>query len=218
MPTTFLKPRWTQWEEQCIRHAFEKKIRFKIIAAGMGRTLFAVSKKIKRLGLVQQSTQENNQARGGLPSELEKMRELLKKLAPLAFSQKGQLALRERYWVKAKPLSAKALKNGGCLHCISQDGVSFSLRLPLNYVLSEIPVIKKKREKKLTRNSFCVPLSYIEEWAASEGFHPVPKNLRRHGFSYWKEGDYFSKAQLLIYINRIRLEKQLQPLAYHEEG
>lgn len=218
MPTTFLKPRWTPWEEQCIQHAFEKKIQLKIIAVAMGRTLVAVSKKIKRLGLVKKSIQENDQTKDELPIELQKMREILKKLAPLALSQKRQLALRERYWVKAKPLSTKRLKKGDCLHCISQDGASFSLQLPLHYVLSETPAMKEERQEKPTRNPFCVPLSYIEEWAASEGFHSVPKDLRRHGFSYWKEGDYFSKAQLLIYINRIRLEKRLQPLAYHEEG
>jgi len=217
MPTTLLKPRWTSWEEQCIQHAFEKKIQFEIIAAAMGRTLVAVSKKIKRLGLVKKSTKENHKTKDGRPVELQKMREILKKFAPLAFSQKGQLVLREQYWVKTKPLSAKELKKGDCLHCISQDGASFSLQLPLHYMLSETPVMEEEQQENPTRNPFCVPLSYIEEWAVSEGFHHVSKNLRCHGFSYWKEGEYFSKAQLLIYINRIRLEKRLQPLTYHEE-
>lgn len=51
----------------------------------------------------------------------------------------------------------------------------------------------------------------------SKGFHQVKNVLREQGLFYWKEGKYFSKAQLLVYVNRLRLEKKLQPLHLYEE-
>ena len=57
----------------------------------------------------------------------------------------------------------------------------------------------------------------MEQWASAEGFHKTRGVLQQQGLSYWKDGVYFSQAQLLMYVNRLRFEHKLQPLALIKE-
>jgi hypothetical protein len=224
MRMTTIKMRWDDWENTCIKMAFEQKIQLKFIAAGLGRTVDSVSKKIKKLEL-REATSKRGRLKGDknpntrvkrLTQDLAKMRGILKTYAPLEAFQKGQLALKEGYWVSAAPLP-QGLKSGECQGSLFQGNVSASFSLPLDYILSkDLPPQKLKREKTFG-NPFYVSLLHVEQWAVSEGFYQVENGLQQRGLCYWKEGQYFSKAQLLIYVNRIRLDKRLQPLALYEE-
>lgn len=49
----------------------------------------------------------------------------------------------------------------------------------------------------------------MERWALSKGFHKMDDELREKGYLFWKEGRYFSKAQLVVHINNFRLERDL---------
>src|ERR1700722_1266491 len=46
-----IKPRWKVWENACIKEAFKENVQLKVIAAALGRSMTAVSKKIKKLEL-----------------------------------------------------------------------------------------------------------------------------------------------------------------------
>jgi hypothetical protein len=219
-----IKPRWQDWENKCLKKAVEQKIQLKIMAFALGKTVDSVSKKIKKLGL-----RGENSKRGRLkgdksdlswvdkiPRDRAKMVDILQVYAPLQVSQKEQMALKEGYWVSS-PLSSQGLKRGKSLGGISQEKASFSLSLSLDYILSKDHIPQKIKREKTFGDPFYVPLQHVEKWAVSEGFYQVGSPLQQRGLFYWKEGRYFSKAQLLIYVNRIRLERKLQPLAFYEE-
>ena len=223
MSKEWVKPRWKDWESNCIKKAFEEKIQHKVMAIALDRSITAVSKRIKKLGL-RKPTPLRGRIKGmkngdpwieKTPLDFAKMAEILQTYAPLMVSQKGQWALKERYWGTAKPL-AKGLERGQFIDCLRQENASFSTTHPFSCSYSKDPLPKKSRKEK----SFSIPpyvtLSHIEEWAVSEGFHQVKEDLRQHGVFYWKDGKHFSKAQLLIYINQIRLENKLLPLAIYE--
>ncbi len=222
---TTIKMRWKDWENTCIEKAFEQNIHLKLIATVLGRTVLSVSKKINKLGL-REKTSKRGRVKGKrnpnpwvkrLPQDLEKMGDILQTYAPLEVSCNGLLELREERWTSA-PSLPKVLKRGECRGSIQQEKASFSLSFPLDYILSKDPLPPKLKRKKNFREPFYVSLHHVEQWAISEGFYRVESNLQQRGLSYWKGGRYFSKAQLLIYINQIRLERRLQPLAFYEEN
>jgi len=210
--------RWEAWENECVQKACEQKIRLTIIATGLERSIDSVNKKVQGLGLREVTSLEH-------PKNLEKqrsaikMKALLKIYAPLKETQTAALPLKEAFWTNAKPLEQKRdLKPvGKPIDLLKREAIAFSYRLPLKYVLSKDSRPKKKRKEKAFGEPFYVPLTYVEEWAVSEGFRPVTENLQDHGFSFWKEGKHYSSAQLLIYINSIRFERKLQPLAIYQE-
>lgn len=219
-----IKPRWEAWETICIQKAFQEKIQLKIIAHGLGRTITSVSKKIKNLGL-----RGTHSIRGRLKgskytipwrekTEIDRkiMSEILANYAPLSLSQKGKLDLRGAYW-RSTPTSFSRMNRSESLGTLQKAESSFSLSFPLDYILSNDSMPKKVKKEKVYGDPYYVSLQHIEAWASSEGFCQMGKNLKRHGIIYWKEGKYFTKAQLLIYVNRIRLDKKLQPLAVFEE-
>lgn len=45
------KPRWSNWESICLKVAFEQNIQLKVIAAALEKSVTAINKKIKALGL-----------------------------------------------------------------------------------------------------------------------------------------------------------------------
>ena len=218
-----IKSRWEAWENICVKKSFEEKIQLKIIAMALGRTIYAVSKRIKKLELRKPTSLcgrikgKKNQAPWVEKTlhDFTKMTEILHTYAPIKVAQKGQWALKEGYWISA-PL-VKDLRQGPCIGVVREENPSFAFSYPLEYILSKDPPFQRSRCEKVFINPFYVSLCHVEEWAISKGFYQVKESLRQHGFSYWKDGKHFSKAQLLIYINRIRLEKKLQPLAIYED-
>jgi len=220
-----LKPRWLSWENLCLKVAFEQKIQLKIIAAALEKSVTSVSKKIRKLGLREERSTEERSRPGRLkgdiyfpnweeriPLDFEKMAEIISQYAPLKHSQKLQLASRACCWTTASAAS---------LHTASHLGHSHNKK-PYYSLSFSAPFLEKEAAKTfnkplLSREPLYVSLCHIEKWALSKGFHPVKNVLRAQGLSYWKEGKYFSKAQLLVYVNGIRLEKKLQPLHLYEE-
>lgn len=225
MPKILIKPRWKAWENACIRKAFEEKIQHKVIAVALGKSLTSVSKKIRKLGLREQTTHcgrikgRKNEApwKEKTPQDIKKMETILQIYAPLYISQKGQMALERGCWTTAKPFSLKTFTKNPSKGFVQQDNANFSFSFPLDYILSKDLLPQERPRKKTSYDPLFVSLCHIEEWAASEGFHHIKKGYLQHGLSYWKDGQYFSKAQLLIHVNRLRLERNLQPLALFEE-
>lgn len=221
---TDVKPRWKEWENTCIKQAVEHKIQLKVTAFALDKTVNSVSKKIKTLGL-RKPTTKSGRLKGDksdisllerIPLDREKMVEILQLYAPLHVFQKAQLSLKEGCWTSSPSLSV-GLKRGESCGSISQENASFSNASPLDYSLLKGHLPQKLEREKTFGNPLYVPLCYMEEWAVSEGFYQVERGLLQRGLCYWKEGIYFSKAQLLMYVNRIRFDKNLQPLALYEE-
>jgi hypothetical protein len=221
---TGIKPRWEAWENTCIKKAFQEKIQLKIIALGLGRTLSSVNKKIRRLGLRGMRSIRGRMRGSGsqisltekLTLDREKMIRIIEDHGPLRISQKRKMALKEGFW----SLTSSSFKNVGqkdCMGTLQKEKVSFSYLSPLDYVVAQDSMPKKKKRFKIYGNPCYVSLKYVEAWAYKEGFEQMGKDLNHYGLSYWKKGKYFSQTQLLIYVNSLRLEKKLQPLAIYEE-
>ncbi len=199
------KPRWEAWEKKCIKLAFQQNIQLKIMALGLGRTLTSINKKIRSLGLRPYSAKRGRAKGSGYSlSLMEKVRndrEMMKKIlvecAPWRFSQQRLL-----------PSSVEFIKS---------EKASYIYSYPLDYILSTDPIIKKDKKVKTYELACYVSLHHVEAWATTQGFHALGSPMKQHGLSYWKDGKYFSSAQLLIYLNRIRLERRLQPLILWED-
>jgi hypothetical protein len=213
-----LKPRWRQWESLCLKIAFKQRIQLKVIAAALEKSVTSVSKKIRTLGLRKENSKPgrlkgDNYAShwaDRIPLDFEKMATIVSRHAPLKHSQKMKLTLRTGCWTTAAPplLQKKASQT-------HPNTTSYS------YSLSLAPAKDRSlpsfNSEKLSKDPLYISLRHIEKWALSHGFHQVKHVLQEQGLAYWKEGKYFSKAQLLVYVNGIRLEKKLQPLQLCEE-
>ncbi len=218
------KPRWKDWEKTCIRKAVEEKIQLKVMAIALGKTLTSISKKIKPLRLRSVPSKRGRLKGEGSPlSRIEKtsldvtkMENILHIYAPLKFFQKGQLALKEGQWVSAIPLPS-GLRKGEPIGSVCKNNVPSSFSFPLEYILTKNHIFPTPFKERSKGSPCYISLHHIENWAVSEGFQPVAKSLQQQGLFYWKEGTYFSKVQLLLYINRIRIDKKLRPLAFCEE-
>jgi hypothetical protein len=222
--TTLRKPRWDAWESTCIQKAFNQKIQHKVMALALGRSVPSVSKKIKALGL-RSSSCLSGRVKGEkislsnvekTPRDLTKMMAILKAYAPLKCFQKGHLALKEGCWTPSQP-PLDNTENGQVYCGVGYYTPLFSFVKPLEFVPSVEPVSKGNRIHKISGDPDYVPLHYIEQWAVSEGFHKLKGALRHRGLSYWKDGAYFSQAQLLMHLNCLRFEHMLQPIALMEE-
>ncbi len=214
------KPRWQHWENLCLKVAFEQKIQLKIIAAGLEKSVTSVSKKIRKLGLRKENSKPGRlkgdiylpNVAGRIPLETEKMATIVSQHAPLKHSQKMKLTLRTGCWTTAAPPSLRKV--------ISHKNTNVPLKsysLALSLVPSKDPSTPSFSTIKLSKDPIYISLRHIEKWALSQGFLQVKNVLQDYGLSYWKEGKYFSKAQLLVHVNGIRLEKKLQPLQLYEE-
>lgn len=224
MSKTITKPRWKAWENRCIQKSVEQKIQLKIMALALGRTLTSVSKKIRKLGL-RGATSRRGRLKGDTGKnplkertsfELDRMGTILQKCAPLKAFQEGQLALKRGYWSTSTQLK-KNTSRGQVLGHLEKENASFSFLPPLDYILKHDHMPQKEKRETSFGDPYYVSFFHMDKWAASEGFRQVERSLYQHGISYWKEGQYFSKAQLLIYVNQIRFERKLQPLALYED-
>jgi hypothetical protein len=207
-----IKPRWEVWENLCIKKSLEEKIQLKIIALALGKTLNAVSKKITHMGLRKISSKPGRRkGKRASPSlkastftEIERMRRILSLYAPRENLKKSQEALEKGAWVTATPLSLK-------------EKEVYSLQSSPAYILIKGKIPDKLRKQKVACDPTYITARHIESWATSEGFFLVERNLIKRGLYYWKEGRYFSKAQILMHMNRLRLENSLQPVALYED-
>jgi len=207
-----IKPRWEVWENLCIKKSLEEKIQLKIIALALGKTLNAVSKKITHMGLRKISSKPGRRkGKRASPSlkastftEIERMRRILSLYAPRENLKKSQEALEKGAWVTATPLFLK-------------EKEIYSLQSSPAYILIKGKIPDKLGKQKVACDPTYITARHIENWATSEGFCLVGGNLIKRGVYYWKEGRYFSKAQILMHVNRLRLENSLQPVAIYED-
>lgn len=171
-----------------------------------------MSKKITHLGLRKISSRPGRRkGKRASPSlkastftEIERMRQILSLYAPNENLKKAQHALEKGTWVTATPSSLKG--NEG-----------YSLQSSPTYILIKGKIPDKVRKEKVDADPCYITAQHIETWAVSEGFCLVGGNLIKRGLYYWKEGHYFSKAQILMHVNRLRLENSLQPVAIYED-
>lgn len=225
MSKALTKPRWESWEHTCIRKAFEQKIPLKIIAVALGRTVTSINKKIKGLGLRELNSvpgpiKRQRDYRKGLDkisADISSMQEIVTNYAPLRYSEKCHGVFKNAYWTFSSSLKERNLRKDKCIGTLFQENSTFSFSLPLSYIITRDHHPQKVKKEKVFGDPYYVPLIYVEKWASSEGFQQIKEDLRMQGLSYWKDGKYFSKAQLLIYVNRMRHERKLQPLAIWEE-
>lgn len=216
MSDTGIKPRWKAWENTCIEKAFQQKIQLKIIALAMERTVSSVNKKIASLGLRKGGSKPGRLKGSGSDLSLlekqekdrEQMSQIIEDFAPLQYIQKRTMRLKEGCWSISRP----EFDSGE-----NKKKSSFSAN-PLSHfrlLEDELPNIWEGVHD--IREPIYVPLKYVEEWAVKEGFYRVGRVLGQKGLSFWKNGQYFSNAQLLIYLNHRRFEKNLHPITFNDE-
>jgi hypothetical protein len=216
MSQTLLKPRWKTWETICIQKAYKENIQRKVVSMALGRSPTSISKKIKKLGLKPLATASDPLKRNKKNLlNFKKMKGILKKYAPLNVFLRAEVTVREARWILPPSPPLKELKRGKCVGCLETQNASFSMFMPLEYIISKDQVSLGRGAK--LKEPLCVPLYHVEMWAVGEGFHTTTEVLREQGLSYWKEGQYFSQAQLLMHINQIRHGKSLQPLILLEK-
>lgn len=207
MAKTKIKPRWETWERLCIEKSVEEKIQLKIIALALGKTLNAVSKKMTHMGLRAVSSkpgrQKGRKASPGLKAttftEIERMKEIISLYAPKENLLKAQRALVKGEWVQK-------LKHE----------TAFSLQSTPAYTLMKDAVPDKVKKARKAEDPCYVTAKHIQNWAMSKGFCSVGENLIQHGVLYWKEGRHFSKTQMMMHVNQLRLENNLEPIILYE--
>lgn len=203
------KPRWTHWEGECLKIALEQEIPLKIIAFVLQKSLTSVSKKIRKLGL--------------RPLGLRRGR-----LKGLSYGCKGQRVFQEirkminlvRTYAPPSSLLKKEEEEKlapSYRDKLSQQNCPYSLAYGLPYTFLEEKEVSFPGIEQAYDHSLYIPFCYVEKWALLKGFHRVQANLRAHGIWYWKQGKYFSQAQVLLQLNGIRLSKKLEPLHLYEE-
>lgn len=224
MPQNRKKSRWKEWEISCIKKAFEQKIQHKVIAEALERTPTFISKKINKLRL-RVPTSTPGRQKGGV-SFLSIDRKI----------QRDQKKMSQIFSLCAPPNRIQRKeKASNCSELVSKKWSKFCENE------RKIPPIPKKRKwisyfsspkqlKTLEKSPYTlgaciegdpvyVPISYVERWALSEGFYPLTEGFQSRGLSYWKNGQYYSHTQLLILLNRIRLQNKLNPVICEgEEG
>lgn len=225
MAKSLRKQRWESWENICIQAAFTQDIQYKIMATALKRTVSSVNKKIKVLGLRPPSSLRGR-IKGKkavlprmekMPRDMAKMIEILRTYAPLEYFQEGQLALQKGYWTHSQATLYSNKKGEKCFDAIAYADFPYSFVKTLEFFSSTTLTSPNNRIKRIAGDPAYVPLYFIEKWAASEGFHKIRGILQRQGFSYWKNGTYFSQTQLLMHVNRIRFTHHLQPIVLMEE-
>lgn len=205
MSKTLTKQRWTAWENQCVQKAFKEKVQLKVISLALGRSRTAVRKKINGLGLkslvsVKRQKLPSTKSQQEVP-DLTKMEKILYTYAPSQQFRGGR----------------KVLKKRRHAHSVQQEKCPFTSSVPLDYILSMDHLPKKARTKRVFGDPYYVTFQDMEAWAFSHGFRPLSGGIKYHGVAYWKDGRHFSKVQLLMYVNAIRYERKLQPLALFDD-
>lgn len=193
------------------------------MAMALGRSVPSINKKIQSLGLRLPSSQPGRRkGQKQLLSKAEnlhKMIEILRSDAPLEFFKKAERALKRMLLRRSKDVKF-------CFESQTPDipfapvqfsGCEFTFVDPMDFFLINDAVPSRRGEKAFSREPAYVSLQYVERWAAVKGFHKLKGKLEETGLSYWKNGAYFSRAQLLMHVNRLRYDNDLQPLALLEE-
>lgn len=212
MPAVVSKPRWLQWERHCLEAAFEQHIQLKVMAAVFHKSVSAVSKKIHAMGLRTKAarlkyTQDNRPPyvpKDKLSHDFQLMETLVQLYGPASsFSSNAS--------------SCFAKKQDAFFKGDGMQKVSYTMAKPLPYRLLEEADIPLPGVEKDYDETFYVPFSYIEKWALQKGFCRVNADLHGKGVYYWKQGSYFSKTELIVYLNGVRSLKHLAPLHLSEE-
>lgn len=220
MSDTGIKPRWKAWENICIEKAFQQKIQLKIIALGMGRTVTSINKKIKALGLRKPNHKCGRKKGSGFDVSLtekliddrKKMTKIIEDYAPLRCREQRTLNLANGSW----SLSGATVCHNAPWYTTKTRGSS-SFTPSFTYELSNEEIPTPQTSQPDMREPVYVPIKLVEQWAVKEGFHQLKKGLSQRGLRYWKSGQYFSHAQLLIYLNHRRFEKRLHPITIYDE-
>jgi hypothetical protein len=209
------RPRWTPWEGLCLKAAFEQKIQLKIIAGALQKTVDSVSKKIKTLGLRRKNSKPgrvrgdeyNGNSNERTSLDFENMMRILQMYAPFsgAFIRQSLQLIPQ----KSSEDKYKVVQNN--------SAYSFVPSLSYNYDVLEEKHISLPGISKEYDNSISIPPAYLEQWALFKGFQQASPELKEQGVLYWRHGRYFSKAQVLVQLNGIRLSKQLKPVFLDEE-
>ncbi len=220
-----LKPRWSDWEMECIQSAFKEKIQYKIISLALEKTVSAINKKIKHLGL-RNPTAKPGRIKGQksdfnfsekTPRDIREMTKLMQTFAPTQCYQKAKMALEGKKWGESNELQGKKLERGPCLYNLKSPDADFTQASPHDYILTQPEKANQTRIEKIVGDPFYVPYKHVERWAISEGYRPVEKSLTNAGLNFWKDGRYFSRAQVLMQVNGIRIGKKLKPVFLEEE-
>jgi len=188
--------------------AFEQDIPLKTIAFVLQKSLTAVSKKITHLGL-RRVTMRCARLKGrsyGMAGNPQALQDVCR-----------MLALVKAYAPRSPHPTPSRAKKSTPLGLLSQKNCTFSLAYALPYSLLEEQDVALPGIERGGDRSLYVPFYYVEKWALLKGFSRVQAGLRERGLCYWKQGQYFSQAQLLFQLNGIRLAKPLEPLHLHEE-
>jgi hypothetical protein len=220
-----LKPRWTEWERQCLQVAVSKKIQHKVVSLSLRRSVSSINKQLKTLGLckVKQNVNPRNTRKTLLNSkrqtsrDLKEMNKILKSFAPLHFYQKGSLDLKKEYWQKDPISSLKKTEKGRSLYSIKKKDAEYVISPLDHYIMNRPEPFHQTRIEKIAGYPFYVPYQHVEQWALLAGYRPVQNGLSQTGLRFWKDGHYFSKAQLLMIVNKIRTERNLRPILYDKE-
>lgn len=182
-----------------------------MMAAALGRTVTAVNKKITALNLRVASTKTTiKREKDKETKNLLQMVSILKSYAPLQCFQEGQLALKHGCWTNAQPIAAFDADEEEALYSMASHHFHCDVVKPL--------ALAETGETKIQGEPEYVSLGYVEQWAAAEGFFKTTGELQERGLTYWKNGTYFSQAQLLMHVNLLRFEHRLQPVALIEQG
>lgn len=225
MLKTLPKPRWLAWESLCVRLASEQKIQLKVIASALGKSITSISKKIKKLGLREENSKSgrkkgmknDSKLPEKLTTDVSRMKAILIEYAPLHHLQKNCFTIHSPLFTSENVSTLKNFQIGSPLSLIQQNEAPYTFAPSYDYILADEKHLKDKREKKDLKEPLYVSLCHMEEWAISKGFCKVTDALQKKGISYWKEGKYFSNAQLLSHINGMRFERKLKPLLLYEE-
>jgi len=195
-----IKPRWKDWENKCIKLAFEKKIQHKVISVALDKTVTAINKKIKKLGLRDPFSK---------PGRIK--------------GQKCSLKIEQR--ISRDILEMSKIMESFCpnpnrqsIPKMSKRNAKFSQTASFHYILTKPDQPNQTRIERIAGYPFYVPYEHVEQWAISEGYCRVENNLQKVGLCLWKDGRYFSRAQVLMCVNGLRKEKNLKPLFYEEEN
>jgi len=222
MAKIMIKPHWDEWESLCLTQAYNQQIQLKVIANALGRTVNSVSKKVTKLGLrALSSTADRIKGKTNdleweekRTNDLKKMHDILSTHAPVKLIEKTDIVINVG---QSEMFSLENSDNTERVCSICQADCEYTISRPLDYIITHDHILPAEMGKKRFGDPYYVSLYDVEKWAVSEGFKRMRDRLKDEGATFWKDGRLFSRVQLLVYINQIRLERKLQPLALEEE-
>lgn len=208
MPATSRKPRWHEWEIKCIHAAFHQKIQLKVVAFSLNKSPNAINKKIGSLGLRNHGPSQGQDVHFmlKLSHDVKSMLAILDTFAPQEHRQTIQTALAKTAWAYPQPLVPPTKTQD---QPFLAEAAATLCGTPFTYQEKKLKCDEALKGSSVPSH---VSLPYVEQWAKAEGFHKVRDALREKGVLFWKEGRYFSRAQILMHMNTQRFENNLSPL------